>query len=57
MDEFLYMKEDNNGDEFDLGPIHGICLAQGDSVENPAWKHRNVASRFPHTELNEIHRL
>lgn len=36
MDEFLYMKEDNNGDEFDLGLIHGICLAQGDSVENPA---------------------
>lgn len=28
MDGFLYMKEDNNGDEFDLGLIHSVCLAQ-----------------------------
>lgn len=33
MDEFLCMKKDNKGDEFDLGPIHSICLAQGYSVE------------------------
>lgn len=29
------MKEDKNGDEFDLGLIHSVCLAQRDSVENP----------------------
>lgn len=46
MDEILYMQEDNNGDEFDLGLIHSVCLAQGDSVENPVWKHKNVAPRF-----------
>lgn len=57
MEEFLYMKEDNDGDEFDLGPIYGICLAQGDSVENPVWKYRHVASRFPCTEWNEINKL
>lgn len=33
MDEFLCMKKDNKGDEFDLGQIHSICLAQGYSVE------------------------
>lgn len=33
MDEFLCMKKDNKGDEFDLGPIYSICLAQGYSVE------------------------
>lgn len=50
MDEFLYMKEDNNSDEFDLGQIYCTCLAQGDSMENRVWKYGNVASRFPCTE-------
>lgn len=54
MDEFLYMKEDNNGDEFELGPIYGVCLAQGDSVESPVWKYGNVVSRFPCTEWNKL---